>query len=154
MKPILLRLSATCVISLVALTSLISCRTSETAALTDAEVISTAQLATVLGDPTASKPHLIHVGFVALYGAKHIPASVYAGPGAEAAGIEKLKSAVGSLPKDADIVLYCGCCPWANCPNVRPAFATLKAGGFTNVRVLMIDENMQKDWIDKGYPIE
>jgi hypothetical protein len=37
---------------------------------------------------------------------------------------------------------------------VRPAFAALHKDGFTNVRVLMINENMQKDWIEKGYPIE
>jgi rhodanese-related sulfurtransferase len=108
----------------------------------------------MISDSLSAKPHLFHVGFRALYGSKHIPGSIYAGPGAEKDGIEKLKSATNVLPKDADIVLYCGCCPWSNCPNVRPAFAALHKDGFTNVRVLMIDENMQKDWIEKGYPIE
>ena len=59
-----------------------------------------------------------------------------------------------SVPKDRSIVLYCGCCPWNHCPNMRPAFKTMKQLGFTNVRALYITKNMDTDWVHKGLPIE
>jgi len=65
-----------------------------------------------------------------------------------------LKSAVAGLPKDSDIVLYCGCCPMDHCPNLRPAFRALKELGFTHVRALNIATNMQTDWYAQNYPTE
>src|SRR5689334_14118296 len=76
-------------------------------------------------------PVIISVVFPALYRAKHIPNAIYAGPGSKPEGIEMLKKAVANTPKDSDIVIYCGCCPMAMCPNLRPAFKTLKELGFT-----------------------
>jgi rhodanese-related sulfurtransferase len=99
-------------------------------------------------------PMTIHTGFGVLYRSKHIPGSVYAGPGNKPEGIELLKKAVAGVPKDREIVLYCGCCPWVNCPNMKPAFATLKEMGFTNVKAVIIETNFAKDWVDKGYPVE
>jgi hypothetical protein len=58
------------------------------------------------------------------------------------------------MRKDADIVLYCGCCPMEHCPNIRPAYQALKESGFTRVRVLRIPTNMAADWYGKGYPSE
>ena len=100
------------------------------------------------------KPALFHVGFPFLYRSKHIPGSLYAGPGNYPDGLEALKKAVSSFPKTQEIVIYCGCCPWANCPNMKPAFALLKQLGFTQAKALMIETNMSKDWIQMGYPIE
>jgi rhodanese-related sulfurtransferase len=68
--------------------------------------------------------------------------------------LEKLKQAVANTPKDAEIVLYCGCCPWDHCPNMKPSFAALRAAGFKNVKALVIGNNFGKDWIDQGYPVE
>ncbi len=99
-------------------------------------------------------PLLLHVGFPVLYRASHIPGSVYAGPGSRAEGIELLKKAVSGQPKDRLIVLYCGCCPWEKCPNMRPAFAALRDMGYTNVKAMVVPENLKADWTDKGYPIE
>jgi thiosulfate/3-mercaptopyruvate sulfurtransferase len=99
-------------------------------------------------------PLLLHVGFPVLYRSVHIPSSKYAGPGAKAEGIELLKTAVAGQPKDRAIILYCGCCPWDKCPNMRPAFAALKELGYTNVKAMVIPENLKVDWIDKGYPTE
>ena len=99
-------------------------------------------------------PMLLHVGFPVLYRAAHITGSQFAGPGSKAEGIEELKKAVAAQPRDRQIVLYCGCCPWDKCPNVRPAFAALKEMGFTRVKVMQIPENLKADWIDKGYPTE
>jgi thiosulfate/3-mercaptopyruvate sulfurtransferase len=100
------------------------------------------------------RPLLLHVGFNVLYRASHIPGSVYAGPGSKVEGIEELKKAVAGQPKNREIVLYCGCCPWDKCPNMRPAFAALRELGYTNVKAMVIPENLKVDWSDKGYPIE
>jgi thiosulfate/3-mercaptopyruvate sulfurtransferase len=97
---------------------------------------------------------VIQVGFPVLYRAAHIPGSDYAGPGSKPEGIELLKKAVAGQPHDRAIVLYCGCCPWDKCPNIRPALEALHEMGFSNVRALSIPENFKTDWIDKGYPTE
>jgi hypothetical protein len=102
----------------------------------------------------ANNPLLIHVGFSVLYRAAHITRSEYAGPASTAEGIEALKKMVAGQPLGQEIVLYCGCCPFDKCPNVRPAFAALRELGYTNVKVIMLPENLKTDWIDKGYPTE
>jgi hypothetical protein len=51
-------------------------------------------------------------------------------------------------------VVYCGCCPWDKCPNLKPALDTLRAMGFTRVKALYIPVNLAQDWTAKGYPIE
>lgn len=97
---------------------------------------------------------IIAVPFAVLYRQRHIAGSVFAGPGNKAEGIEALKKEVAGLAKDADIVIYCGCCPMVKCPNVRPAFKVLKEMGYTRVRVLDVPENMHNDWYVKKYPSE
>ena len=99
-------------------------------------------------------PLIIQVGFPALYHGAHIAGSIYAGPGSKSEGIEALKKAVASQARDREIVLYCGCCPWDHCPNIRPAFAALKQMGFTRVKALEIPTNLKTDWVDHGYPVE
>ena len=116
---------------------------------TASEIVTPAALAEHL------KPSLvIHVGFPALYHGAHIAGSIYEGPGSKPEGVEALKKAVAGEPRDREIVLYCGCCPWDRCPNIRPAFAALKAMGFTRVRALEIPTNLKTDWIDHGYPTD
>lgn len=102
----------------------------------------------------AAKPVVISVAFPALYRSKHILHAIDAGPTSKPEGIEALKKAVANLKKDADIVIYCGCCPMVRCPNVHPAFQTLQTMGFTHVRVLDIATNMHTDWYSKDYPSE
>jgi thiosulfate/3-mercaptopyruvate sulfurtransferase len=99
-------------------------------------------------------PLLIHVGFPVLYRASHITGSVYAGPGSKEEGIADLKKAVAGQPRTREIVLYCGCCPFDKCPNIRPAFAALHEMEFTHVKVMVVPTNLKTDWIDKGYPID
>lgn len=114
---------------------------------TPAELITPAVLARETGSAL-----VIHVGFPVLYHGAHIKGSVYAGPASKPEGLEALKKAVEKEPRDREIVLYCGCCPWEHCPNIRPAFAALKQMGFTHVRALEIPVNLKADWIDHGYP--
>jgi rhodanese-related sulfurtransferase len=99
-------------------------------------------------------PLLIHVGFPVLYRASHITGSVFAGPGSKDEGIADLKKAVAGQPRTREIVLYCGCCPFDKCPNIRPAFAALHEMGFTHVKAMVVPTNLKTDWIDKGYPTD
>ena len=74
------------------------------------------------------------------------------GPAHEKENLEKLKRQLIPLPKDADIVIYCGCCPFEHCPNIRPAFSLLNEMKFSNARLLNLEHNIKTDWISKGYP--
>lgn len=98
--------------------------------------------------------HVIYVGFPILYKGAHISKAVFAGPCSKPEGIELLKQAVAAYPKTTAIVIYCGCCPFVRCPNIRPAYSALKEAGFTNVRVLDLETNLHTDWIEKGYPTD
>ena len=99
-------------------------------------------------------PMVIAVAFPVLYRSRHILHAIDATPGSTPEGIAALKKAVAGLAKDTDIVVYCGCCPMVKCPNIRPAYRTLKELGFTRVRVLNIATNMSADWYTKDYPSE
>lgn len=102
---------------------------------------------------SGNKPLLLQVGFQSLYLQGHIPGSKYCGPARSPEGIANLKTCVRSVPHARAIVIYCGCCPWQECPNIRPAFRTLKTMGFSNVKVLYIADNFGRDWAQKGYPV-
>jgi thiosulfate/3-mercaptopyruvate sulfurtransferase len=115
-------------------------------------VVEPAALAQILQSGKA--PMVISVAFPVLYHAKHIVHAVDAGPGSKPEGIEALKKAVASVPKGADIVVYCGCCPMVKCPNIRPAYRTLTELGYTHIRILDVPTNMHDDWYAKNYPSE
>ncbi len=117
-----------------------------------AAVIEPAALAQIL--QAGKPPMVISVAFPVLYHAKHIVHAIDAGPGSKPEGIELLKKAVAGVPKDADIVVYCGCCPMVKCPNIRPAYRALKEMGYTRIRVLDVPTNMHDDWYTKNYPSE
>ena len=92
-------------------------------------------------------PIIFNIGAVEdIKGAKHI------GPVSNAANMQKFRAAVVSLPKNTPLVIYCGCCPFTKCPNIKPAFNELKSSGFTNVKVLDLKTNLKTDWIARGYP--
>lgn len=101
-----------------------------------------------------SHPEIISVVFPVLYRQKHIPGARLAGPASKPEGISELKAAVAKLPKSTQIVIYCGCCPMTQCPNIRPAYSTLRDLGYTNVYVLNLPVNFHTDWAEKGYPVE
>ena len=114
-------------------------------------LIQPAELAAALaGD--AKKPLLLSVGFRNLFEQAHIPGAEYIGAGRDSGALAKLRDRVSQLPKDAAIVLYCGCCPWNRCPNIAAAYDVLHELGFTNLKVLYIGQSFGEDWVDKGYP--
>jgi thiosulfate/3-mercaptopyruvate sulfurtransferase len=100
------------------------------------------------------KPAIFQVGPNLMYRSRHIAGAVYAGPGSKAEGLEMLAKAVKDLPRDREIVIYCGCCPWDRCPNIKPAFEELAKMGFTRVKALYLAENFKVNWTDAGYPVE
>jgi len=111
------------------------------------------ELVKILQSSKGQKPLMIQVGSHVLYSQAHIPGSEYIGPANSESGLQQLRKRVESMPRSKFIVLYCGCCPWSHCPNVKPADDALRALGFTNVRALYVANNFGADWVDKGYPV-
>jgi thiosulfate/3-mercaptopyruvate sulfurtransferase len=115
------------------------------------DLIEPAQLDAALR--SAAPPPVICVAFPVLYRQRHIAGARFAGPTAKPEGLEALKKTVESLPRDSEIVIYCGCCPMVRCPNVRPAYRLLKELGFAHVRILELATNFHTDWAAKDYPL-
>ena len=123
----------------------------QAASIPASEVISPEDLIKII-HAGKEKPLMLQVGSHVLYAQAHIPGSEYIGPASSEAGVQQLRKRVDALPRTKSIVLYCGCCPWNHCPNVQPAFETLRSMGFTKVKVLYIADNFGTNWVDKGYP--
>ena len=83
-----------------------------------------------------------------------IPHSVDIGMVREAESMKKFKNELANLPRDTQVVVYCGCCPFDRCPNIRPAIQVLKELKFINFKLLDLPHNIKIDWIDKGYPTQ
>lgn len=117
------------------------------------ELLQPEALVSGLKSGTATKQVIIHVGFRVLYTQAHIPDSEYTGPASTPDGVRRLRKRVEPLPRSQFIVLYCGCCPWNECPNINPAYRELRILGFNNVKVLYIAHDFGTDWVGKGYPV-
>ena len=115
---------------------------------TEKQLMNPAELAKIIADSSAKKPYIFSVG-----PGGGIPFSVEMGDAKEQENLDKLKVQVSKLTKNADIVIYCGCCPFDKCPNIRPAFKLLNEMKFTNHKLLNLSQNLKVDWIDKAYPM-
>lgn len=113
------------------------------------QIMDPADLAKQITDGTADKPIIFNIGPV-----ENIKTAIEVGPAKEAANLDSLRAELTKLPKDAHVVIYCGCCPFEHCPNIRPAFTLMDQLGFVNGRLLDLSHNLKVDWIAKGYPIE
>jgi thiosulfate/3-mercaptopyruvate sulfurtransferase len=102
----------------------------------------------------APKPVFVCVGFRPLYMGAHVPGAVFHGAAQSEQGLADLKRWAQGVPRTANVVVYCGCCPFDHCPNVRPAFSALHDMGFANLRVLLLPHDFATDWVEKGYPVE
>ena len=105
-------------------------------------------LAAKMNDASSPKPLIIDVGPAGL-----IKDAIDLGPAHEEENLNKFKDLLEKEKKDREIVIYCGCCPFKNCPNVRPAFTLLNTMKFTNAHLLNLQQNLKVDWISKGYPM-
>jgi rhodanese-related sulfurtransferase len=116
---------------------------------TDKQLKDPAVLAAAIADPKAPRPLIFNIGPV-----QQIKGAISIGPATKPDNLEKLKQQLAKLPKDKEVIIYCGCCPYSRCPNVRPAFEFLKKLKFTNAKLLNLPSNLNDDWISKGYPLE
>ncbi len=114
---------------------------------TTKQLIEPSELAQVL-QAEKDLPVIISVGPGAT-----IPHSIETGTVKDQENLDKFKKELSTVPKEYKIVIYCGCCPFEHCPNVRPAIAVLKDMKFTNYQLLNLPHNIKADWIDKGYPV-
>lgn len=115
---------------------------------TQQQLLDPAELAKTLSTPKAVQPIVYSVGMQAI-----VKGSIDIGPTMMAENLSKLKQQLVKLPKNAPIVIYCGCCPFSRCPNIRPAMELLGNMKFTNYKLLNIPQNIKVDWIDHGYPM-
>ena len=115
---------------------------------TDSQLMPTKELADQINTAGKHQPLIINIGPQAV-----IKGSVDVGPGKEKTNIKALEKMLAKQDKNKEVVIYCGCCPFEKCPNIRPAFNQLKELGFTNAKLLNIPQNIKVDWIDKGYPV-
>jgi len=117
---------------------------------TAADLLAPASLAsTIQTGAKGEQPLILSVGPAAM-----IKGSQDIGPASQKENLTKLKEALEKAPKDRAIVIYCGCCPFTHCPNIRPAFNLLKQMHFTHAKLLNLEHNIRTDWIDKGYPTQ
>ncbi len=93
-------------------------------------------------------PLVLNLGSV-----EDIKGAIHIGVVTDAANMAKLKTTLAGKPKSAELVIYCGCCPFGKCPNIRPAYKALKDLGFTNIRVLNLYVNLRTNWSTQGYPL-
>lgn len=122
---------------------------------TDAQTVTPAELAKEIGEgKNGSPPVVVYSGFRVLFEGAHVPGAVYHGPASKPEGLDDLKNWAQGIPRSTNLVVYCGCCPFNVCPNIRPAFEALRAMGFHHLRVLVLPNSFAKDWVAHGYPIE
>ncbi len=119
------------------------------------QIVKPADLVAELADTTGTdKPVVVCTAPPFLFRAGHVPGAVLHGPMTSPAAVNGLMAWAQPLPRSANLVIYCGCCPMEQCPNVRPAYKVLKDLGFTRVRVLVLPDSFATDWVGRGYPVE
>ncbi len=116
---------------------------------TPKQLMQPSELANLINSSSPDKPIIFSIGVAAV-----IKGSIDLGPVHEAANLEKFRQALSKLPRNSNIVIYCGCCPFTHCPNIRPAFTLLNDMKFTNQKLLNLSTNIKVDWINKGYPVQ
>jgi thiosulfate/3-mercaptopyruvate sulfurtransferase len=126
---------------------------SATTEIPAAELLQPEELVQFLRSSRDEKPLILQVGSHVLFAEAHISGSEYAGAGGQDTGLQALRDRVKQLERNRFLVIYCGCCPWNKCPNIRPAYQELHTLGFTHVRVLYLANNFGTDWVNKGYPV-
>ncbi|MCF3107595.1 rhodanese-like domain-containing protein [Niabella sp. CC-SYL272] len=114
----------------------------------EAQLMATQTLAAQISKKTDDHLLIVSVGPDAV-----IKGSVNMGPAHEPEHLKQLKRYLKKIPRTKEIVLYCGCCPFDRCPNIRPAFKTITGMGFKKAWLLNIPKNIKTDWLDKQYPV-
>ena len=113
------------------------------------QLMPTQELADKITANAKDKPLIFNVGPM-----EQIKTAKSIGLGTSISAMDKLKSNLSMENKNRVVVVYCGCCSYANCPNIKPAYDALIANGFKNAKVLDLPEGIKPDWVAKGYPME
>jgi thiosulfate/3-mercaptopyruvate sulfurtransferase len=122
---------------------------------TSAQIVQPADLAKeIASSRNAGKPIVVCVGFRTYFKNAHVPGAVLHGPAMSPSGLDDLKKWAQGIPRSANLVVYCGCCPLSGCPNLRPGFLALRDMGFKRLRVLPVPNSFATDWVEKGFPVE
>jgi hypothetical protein len=113
------------------------------------DLIQPSDLAALLNNKKAKQPVIFNIGVVEdILGAKNV------GAASKKENLDKLKENLKRVPKSSLVVIYCGCCPFNKCPNIRPAFSMIKGMGFSKGKLLNIPVNLKQNWISQGYPMQ
>lgn len=113
-----------------------------------------AELAKRLDDVKAGRIVVLYVGPDVLFDQARVPGAKRLPETGTEEGYAALVRAIEQTPKDTEIVVYCGCCPYRNCQNVKPASKAIRASGRSNVKYLDLPTNFKTDWTKLGYPVE
>ncbi len=113
------------------------------------QLMATKELAEKIKTNAKDKPLILNVGPM-----DRIKTAIDVGRATSVTGIEKIKSSVAMENKNKVVVVYCGCCSYASCPNIKPAYDALISIGFKNAKVLELPVGIKEDWVANGYPME
>lgn len=113
------------------------------------QLMPTSELAEKIKTNAKDKPIIFNVGPMDL-----IKGATSVGLGTSATITQQMKNKLSMENKNKAIVIYCGCCSYASCPNIRPAYDALIGLGFKNTKVLELPEGLKPDWVAKDYPME
>ncbi len=113
------------------------------------QLISTKELVLKIQSNAKDKPLIFNVGPM-----ENIKSAVAVGAATNVTFSEKMKATLAMENKTKAIVVYCGCCSYATCPNIKPAYDILISQGFKNTKVLELPVGIKPDWVAKGYPME
>lgn len=112
-------------------------------------ILEPAELADRLNADDGANPLIFNLGPV-----DNIKGAIHFGALTNDANKKKLVTYLENVAKDREIVIYCGCCPFTVCPNIRPAYAFFEENGFEHFKVLNLEESLNANWIAHGYPME
>ncbi|MBX3164283.1 MAG: rhodanese-like domain-containing protein [Bacteroidetes bacterium] len=113
------------------------------------QLMPTAELAEKINTNAKDKPIIFNVGPM-----DNIKGAISVGLGTSATVTQQMKNKLSMESKTRGVVIYCGCCSYSNCPNIKPAYDALIGLGFKNTKVLELPENLKPDWVAKDYPME
>lgn len=113
------------------------------------QLMATSELAEKIKTNAKDKPIIFNVGPM-----DNIKGAVALGAATNVTFSGKLRDALSMENKTKAVVVYCGCCSYSSCPNIKPAYDALIAQGFKNAKVLELPEGIKPDWVAKGYPME
>ena len=113
------------------------------------QIMPTAELSEKIKTAAKDVPVVFNVGPM-----ENIKGAVFVGRATSATFPDQLKRELNMVPKTRTVVVYCGCCSFSSCPNLKPAYDAVVALGYKNARVLDLPEGIKPDWVAKKYPME